>query len=55
MSLQKFVDVYLLRTAQRCFVVEESRSPGGLSTRGDVAAIPRELWGARVRDATHSL
>jgi Zn-dependent protease/CBS domain-containing protein len=56
MSLQEFVDVYLRRTAQRCFGVEDRGRLLGLITRGDVSAVPRELWDkTTVRDAMHPL
>jgi Zn-dependent protease/predicted transcriptional regulator len=44
MSLQDFVDVCLLRTAQRCFAVEDDGRLVGLLTRRDVGSIPRDRW-----------
>jgi predicted transcriptional regulator len=56
MSLQEFVDVYLLRTSQRCFGVEDWGRLVGLITRSDVGTVPRELWDkTTVRDAMHPL
>jgi len=48
MTLQEFVDIYLLKTAQRCFAVKDDGRLAGLITRRDVSAIPRERWGATV-------
>jgi Zn-dependent protease/predicted transcriptional regulator len=45
MRLQEFVDVYLLKTAQRCFAIKDHDRLAGLITRRDVGAIPRERWG----------
>jgi len=45
MSLQEFVDVYLLTTGQRCFVVEDQGRLMGLITLRDVSKIPRDRWG----------
>ncbi len=44
MSLQEFVDSYLLTTGQRCYAVEDQGRLVGLITPRDVGAIPRELW-----------
>jgi Zn-dependent protease/predicted transcriptional regulator len=56
MSLQDFVDIYLLRTAQRCFAVEENGRLVGLITRRDVGAIPRDRWNrTTVREAMRPL
>jgi Zn-dependent protease/predicted transcriptional regulator len=44
MSLQEFVDTYLLKTGQRCFAVEDYGRLVGLITPRDVGAIPRERW-----------
>jgi len=44
MTLQEFVDVYLLRTSQRCFAVKDQGRFVGLITRQEVATIPPELW-----------
>ncbi len=45
MSLQDFVDTYLLMSGDRCFAVEDHGSMVGIITPRDVAKIPRELWG----------
>ena len=44
MSLHEFVNIYLLKTTQRCFVVKDDGRLAGLITRRDVSAIPRERW-----------
>src|SRR5271157_393225 len=44
MSLQEFVDVYLLTTGQRCFAVEDQGRLMGLITLRDVSKIPRDRW-----------
>jgi Zn-dependent protease/CBS domain-containing protein len=44
MSLHEFVDVYLLKTGQRCFGVEDQGHLVGLVTPRDVGAIPRDRW-----------
>lgn len=44
MSLHEFVDIYLLKTAQRCFAVQDEGRLAGIITRHDVSAIPRESW-----------
>jgi Zn-dependent protease/CBS domain-containing protein len=44
MSLQEFVDTYVLRAGQRCCAVEDQGRLVGLITLRDVGAIPRELW-----------
>jgi Zn-dependent protease len=44
MSLQDFLDSYLLKTAQRCFAGEDRGALVGLITRGAVAVIPRDRW-----------
>ena len=44
MSLQEFVDIYLLKTSQRCFAVKDQGRVVGLITRHDVTTIPAELW-----------
>ena len=43
-SLHEFVDIYLLTTAQRYFVVKDNGRPAGLISRRDVSLIPRERW-----------
>lgn len=56
MSLQEFVDTYLLRTGQRCFAVEDRGRLMGLITPRDVGAIPRERWNmTTVREAMRPL
>jgi Zn-dependent protease/CBS domain-containing protein len=44
MSLQDFVDTCVLRTAQRCFAVEDRGRLVGLITLRDVGAVPRDRW-----------
>ena len=44
MSLQEFVDTYLLKTGQRCFAVEDQGRLVGLITPRDVGNIPRDRW-----------
>jgi Zn-dependent protease len=44
MSLQEFVDIYLLTTGQRCFAVEDRGQLIGLITLRDVSKIPRDRW-----------
>jgi Zn-dependent protease/CBS domain-containing protein len=56
MSLQEFVDIYLLKTGHRCFAVEDDGHMVGLITPRDVGAIPRELWDkTTVREAMRPL
>jgi Zn-dependent protease/CBS domain-containing protein len=56
MSLQDFVDIYLLRTAQGCFAVEDNGRLVGLITRRDVSTIPRDRWErTTVREAMRPL
>src|SRR5208337_401791 len=56
MSLQEFVDTYLLRTGRRCFAVEDHGRLVGLITPRDVGAIPRERWDVTtVREAMRPL
>jgi len=43
-SLQDFVEQYLLRTGKRCFVVVQGGYLVGLITAADVRAIDRENW-----------
>jgi Zn-dependent protease/CBS domain-containing protein len=43
-SLHEFVDIYLLKTAQRYFVVKDNGRLAGLISRRDVSLIPRERW-----------
>jgi len=52
MSLQEFVNTYLLRTGERCFAVEDQGHFVGLITPRDVGKIPRDRWDkTTVRDA----
>ena len=44
MSLQDFVDLYLLNTGQRCFAVEEQGLLLGIITPRDVGKISRDRW-----------
>jgi Zn-dependent protease/predicted transcriptional regulator len=56
MSLREFADIYLLKTAQRCFAVKDHGRLAGLITRRDVGAISRELWDTTtVGDTMHPL
>jgi len=56
MSLQEFVDIYLLQTGQRCFAVEDQDRLVGLITPRDVAKIPRDRWDrTTVREAMRPL
>jgi Zn-dependent protease/CBS domain-containing protein len=56
MSLQEFVDTYLLKTGQRCFAVVDQGRLVGLITPRDVGAIPRERWDvSTVREAMRPL
>ena len=44
LSLQDFVDEYLLRSGRRCFVVVQNDSLVGLITPNEVKKIPRDEW-----------
>jgi Zn-dependent protease/predicted transcriptional regulator len=56
MSLQEFVDSYLLTTGLRCFAVEDQGRLVGLITPRDVSKIPRDRWsGTTVREAMRPL
>lgn len=44
MNLQTFVDDYLLRSGQRCFLVEEDGRNAGLVTPHQVKDVARENW-----------
>jgi len=44
MSVQEFVNTYLLRAGERCFAVEEQGRFVGLITPRDVGSIPRDRW-----------
>lgn len=43
-SLQDFVDEYVLRRGQRCFIVVQGNSLVGLITPNEVKKVPREEW-----------
>lgn len=43
-SLQDFVDSYLLRTGERCFVVQDQGYLVGMITPHEVRQVPREDW-----------
>ena len=56
LSLQEFVDLYVLTTGQRCFAVEEQGRLVGLITPRDVSRIPRDRWDSTtVREAMRPL
>jgi CBS domain-containing protein len=56
MSLQEFVDAYLLQTGRRCFAVEDRGRLLGLITPRDVGKIPRDRWDVTtVREAMRPL
>jgi Zn-dependent protease/CBS domain-containing protein len=56
MSLEEFVDTYLLKTGQRCFAVEDQGRLVGLITPRDMGSIPRERWSSTtVREAMRPL
>jgi Zn-dependent protease/CBS domain-containing protein len=44
LNLQAFVDDYLLRSGQRCFIVEEHGRIAGLVTSHEVKDVNRERW-----------
>jgi Zn-dependent protease len=44
-SLQDFVDHFLLRTGRRCFIVADNTRPLGLITPAEVREVPRDDWG----------
>jgi Zn-dependent protease/CBS domain-containing protein len=44
LSLQEFVDEYLLHTGRRCFIVEEDDRVAGLITANEVKSVERTLW-----------
>jgi Zn-dependent protease/predicted transcriptional regulator len=44
-SLQDFVDHFLLRTGRRCFIVADNGRPLGLITPAEVRQVPRDDWG----------
>ncbi len=43
-SLQDFVDEYILRSGRRCFIVVQNNSLVGLVTPNEVKKVPREEW-----------
>lgn len=43
-SLRDFVDEYLLRSANRCFLVVHDSRPVGLITPDEIATVPRDRW-----------
>src|SRR5579883_293009 len=56
LSVQEFVDSYLLHTGQRCFVVQENGYLVGLITPHEVRQTERQNWSqARVRDVMRPL
>ena len=56
MSLQDFVDIYLLKTGQRCFAVADQGRLVGIITPREVGAVPRDRWAnTTVREATRPL
>ena len=44
LSLQDFIDEYLLRSGRRCFIVVQNDSLAGLITPNEVKKIPRDHW-----------
>jgi len=56
MKLQQFVDDYILRSSQRCFIVVDRGFTTGMITAQDVRTIDRTLWEAvPVRDAMRGI
>jgi len=56
MSLRDFVDIYLLKTGQRCFAVEDQGRLVGIITPRDVSNISRDRWDeTTVREALRPL
>src|SRR5467141_1940840 len=56
MSLQEFVNTYLLRAGERCFAVEDQGHFVGLITPRDMDSIPRDRWDqTTVREAMRPL
>ena len=56
MSLREFVDIYLLKTGQRCFAVEDQGRLVGIITPRDVSNISRDRWDeTTVREAMRPL
>ena len=44
LSLQDFVNEYLLRTGSRCFIVVQNNAVVGLITPNEVKKVPRDQW-----------
>jgi Zn-dependent protease/CBS domain-containing protein len=56
MSLRDFVDIYLLKTGQRCFAVEDQGRLVGIITPRDVSNISRDRWDeTTIREAMRPL
>jgi Zn-dependent protease/predicted transcriptional regulator len=56
MSLRDFVNIYLLKTGQRCFAVEDQGRLVGIITPRDVSNISRDRWDeTTVREAMRPL
>jgi Zn-dependent protease/predicted transcriptional regulator len=56
MSLRDFVDIYLLKTGQRCFAVEDQGRLVGIITPRDVSNMSRDRWDeTTVREAMRPL
>lgn len=47
MTLQQFVDRYLLVTGEHCYLVGTNGAVVGLITPSDLTGVPREEWGVR--------
>ena len=43
-NLQTLVDEYLLRTGQRCFIVQRDGHLAGLITPADISRVERRMW-----------
>ena len=43
-NLQTLVDEYLLRTGQRCFIVQKDGLLTGLITPADISRVERRMW-----------
>jgi len=44
LSVRDFVDEYLLRSGQQCFVVMQDSHPAGIATAEDARSVSRERW-----------
>jgi CBS domain-containing protein len=56
MNLQTFVDEHLLKTGQRCFVVEDNGNVSGMLTPHEVKTVARSQWqSSTVSDVTRTL